>query len=144
MPDFFFKDEILTCEFIKTFPVGGSIEIQNPNDLVAIDGYKLNNVIRNISMLINHGIDVWIDDLTPSLFEGVLRLELPISGVKVDKCVINTLNDSEFNGFIDRCFSFVPSVIIEGIETNEQKIKSQKSNASYGQGWLWPQLIVPL
>ncbi|TNV11209.1 EAL domain-containing protein [Buttiauxella sp. B2] len=118
-----------------------TIELQDPESVAKLDGNEKNNLIENMMRLRMAGFAIWLDDLTPNIMPAIVGLGFEFNGIKVDKNIFwQQIEHPELLcSFIHCCHFLSDHVLVEGIETFNQRQLAIKCGADYLQGYYWPE-----
>lgn len=118
------------------------LEIQDPEMLLNYSRQELYAFEKEILRLREAKWKIWLDDVTSSIISLVENISLNVNGIKIDRQEIR--HPERINALISRAFSISPHVLVEGIETVDDKQHMMLTKATYGQGFLWPEKKVHL
>lgn len=123
------------------------IELQDPDSLNALDLLQIEALQRNLSALRRAGWRIWLDDIHQSLLDTALLFIEHFDGVKVSVKTFHSLllgPKDHYESFIELLHCHFPRILIEGIETDEQRREAKAIGVDLGQGYLWPEQRVAL
>lgn len=117
------------------------IEVQDPAEIVIAEDRIAEAVMRGVNTLRCYGWQVWLDDLTYSVWRVLSKAGMQFDGVKIDRKELACPQSLET--LVKQARKLVVSqennILIEGIETEDDLARARKSGASWGQGFLWPE-----
>ncbi|HBN6293896.1 TPA: EAL domain-containing protein [Vibrio parahaemolyticus] len=114
------------------------IELQNPNQLLALSASDLAKIRTEILLLQARGAEVWLDDISESL--STLAIYLGVDGVKLDKSFFWSVDD--LLSVQEKFQKENILVIVEGVETICHYNKVAKSDCILVQGFFWPDVHI--
>lgn len=116
-----------------------NIEIVDPARFLALSDAKRQDVLQRLQQLRRQGHGIWLDDIDEVTVQPFLSCRLPLTGIKIDKEAFWRLRAPPALGqLVTRCFQLADKVLIEGIETEKDRIRAQQAGAGLGQGYYWP------
>lgn len=135
------KDLIETIENLLTkYNVSGKyIEIEVTESVLVTD---MKDIIDKLNKLIKLGIQISLDDFTAGHSTAGLLPLLPLSIVKFDKSLLDSINQSEerakivYLNLISLIKDLNIKIVAEGIETLEEFEFLRSAGVEYGQGYL--------
>ena len=135
------KDLVETIENLLTkYEVSGKyIEIEVTESVLVTD---MKDIIDKLNKLIKLGIQISLDDFTAGHSTAGLLPLLPLSIVKFDKSLLDSINQSEerakivYLSLISLVRELNIKIVAEGIETIEEFEFIRDSGVDYGQGYL--------
>jgi EAL domain-containing protein (putative c-di-GMP-specific phosphodiesterase class I)/DNA-binding CsgD family transcriptional regulator len=118
------------------------IEIQDPHSLMMLSEKERSSLDANLKELQLRGFEVWVDDITVNLLPAVMELQGCVNGIKIDKHTFWQLANKPnmLKRLVDVCLILAPQVLIEGVETRNQRYLATQAGARYLQGYLWQEL----
>nr|WP_307775453.1 EAL domain-containing protein [uncultured Cetobacterium sp.] len=138
----FLRDDLIETieKLLKKYNVSGKyIEVEITESILVKD---IKNILLKLGSLINLSIQISLDDFTAGHSTAGLLPILPISIIKFDKSLLDSLDENEEKAKIvyENLASLVKNlnlkIVSEGIETQEQLEFLRKINIDYGQGYL--------
>jgi EAL domain-containing protein (putative c-di-GMP-specific phosphodiesterase class I) len=93
-----------------------------------------------LSQLRELGVQILMDDFGTGYSNLARMRTLPTDVVKVDKSLIQSLDDQNLafvRGIVALAHSLSKTVVVEGIETQEQLVQLREMGCAYGQGYLF-------
>ncbi|MGG5929948.1 EAL domain-containing protein [Salmonella enterica] len=89
------------------------------------------------------GLPVWLDDINEKMFATFSNENWRLSGVKFDKKTFwNLVSDPQkMRQAILIGYKIAADMLMEGIETSEQRSIAFYAGATMGQGYLWPAIL---
>ncbi len=123
-----------------------AIEIQDPVSLSGLSGKARHRLVSALMRLRETGWEIWMDDLTPSLVADVGSLGIMFDGVKTDWHEMRRRHrePQALYRLVQQAKYLGNKVLVEGIESEADLQHARASGASAGQGFLWPELKIPL
>ena len=102
------------------------------------------SVVNNLRQLQEQGtLFIWLDDIDETIIQPFLFCRLPLNGIKIDKNAFWRLRATPALKLVSLCFQLAGSVLIEGIETERDRIRALQAGADLGQGYYWPSWTWP-
>ncbi|WP_421356689.1 EAL domain-containing protein [Pseudocitrobacter faecalis] len=137
-------DRLLTSRTDLSRNIG--IEIQDPGALQGLSGSERHCLVVTLMVLREEGWKLWIDDLTPALLPEVGSLCVTFDGVKIDRGEIRRRHrePDALSHLVKLARGMGAQVVVEGVESQDDLIHAQQSGADIGQGFYWPETILPL
>lgn len=118
------------------------LEVQDPENLPHLSWDELTAFKKGVDVLRQAGWRIWLDDVTSTLIPLISRMPLQVNGIKIDR---NEIKDSgRIVALISKASVIYPQILVEGIETQQERQRILLTRAQYGQGFLWPERKVLL
>lgn len=119
------------------------IELQDPQNICGLSTSAALKLSQNLSLLRINSIPIWLDDISPELFNDIALFPFKFDGIKIDKYAFWDLNKSpcKLLDFINNCHALTTNVSVEGIESILHKKVAIRCGANFLQGFLWPEII---
>ncbi len=111
-------------------------------DFMDVMSFADRNVIKNITMLLDYGHDIWLDDYDGGEFNQLVEA-ISWSGIKLDKSFLwkYEMDSEKLRGVLSSTLLTGRKVIIEGVETYQQRVSCRQAGFILGQGFYWPEYI---
>jgi len=108
----------------------------------------LDRSVRTLHQLKELGVHLHVDDFGTGHSSLSYLHRFPVDSLKVDRSFVNNMTERPENlaivqTVVDLARSLNLSVIVEGIETEEQLALCQEMGCQYGQGWLFGKALEP-
>ncbi|HBC8150320.1 TPA: EAL domain-containing protein [Escherichia coli] len=118
------------------------IELQDPQNICSLSSSAALELSQNLSLLRINSIPIWLDDISPELFNDIALFSFKFDGIKIDKYAFWELNKSprKLLDFMDNCHAITKNVSVEGIESILHKKVAIRCGADFLQGFLWPEI----
>lgn len=120
------------------------IEIQDPSELVIVEDRVAYAAMNGVNTLRYYGWQVWLDDLTYSVWRVLSRTGMLFDGVKIDR--MEQAYTPSLEALVMQARKLLAhqehNILIEGIETEDDLARARNSGATWGQGGLWPETKV--
>ena len=127
---------------MKTAPL--NIEIVDLPLFLALSAAQKQSVVNKLRQLQERGHSIWLDDIDETIIQPFLFCRLPLNGIKIDKNAFWRLRATPaLRKLVSLCFQLAGSVLIEGIETERDRIWALQAGADLGQGYYWPSWTWP-
>ncbi|MEY8581598.1 EAL domain-containing protein [Enterobacter roggenkampii] len=119
------------------------IEIQDPENLPGLSSLQKCRLRQNLEGFLQAGAVIFFDDVTQRLMPLLVRMSLPLSGLKISRQEFQSLcrasrEELQLNIHSRTGFGTAFSSVAEGVETPEQSQQAKLAGFTHGQGWLWP------
>lgn len=120
------------------------IELQDPENITQLDSVGMSRLSINIRILQAAGLQVWIDDLQPSLLFVLNSCQINFDGIKIDKGAFWRLCSDipQLTRFLSHCQYYSDKLLIEGVENKAHYNIATYCNVPYVQGYYWPEFVV--
>lgn len=93
---------------------------------------------RIVEKFRNEGFKVSLDDFSNGYSTLTMLRDMPISGIKIDNAFLSSPRSEKLAvSIIDFCHSNGISVVIEGVETEDQHRQANRMEVDLGQGFLY-------
>ncbi|MDZ7320045.1 EAL domain-containing protein [Kosakonia sacchari] len=119
-----------------------AFELQDPKNLLNCSEKIKSEARENINRLINHGWSIILDDVTENMVNELLLVKLRFTGVKLDRSEVR--NNPQLGRLVQWTRRLGDFVLVEGIETDDNLKKAIKTRAELAQGFLWPEIDIPV
>lgn len=120
------------------------IEVQDPAELVIAEDRVADAVMNGVNTLRCYGWQVWLDDLTYSVWRVLSNTGMLFDGVKIDRMELAYTPSLE--ALVTQARKLLAyqenNILIEGIETEDDQVRARNSGAGWGQGFLWPEKMI--
>lgn len=116
------------------------IELQDPEELLSMDDCQKNTVKEQMQKLRTKGWSIWLDDLTPDIWGGIKNNGFWFDGVKTDW---REMTRRTLPNLVKQARQLGRKILVEGVETEKDLIRASASGAELGQGFLWPDKLIP-
>jgi len=108
----------------------------------------LDRSVRTLHQLKELGVHLHVDDFGTGHSSLSYLHRFPVDSLKIDRSFVNNMTERPENlaivqTVVDLARSLNLSVIVEGIETEEQLALCQEMGCQYGQGWLFGKALEP-
>lgn len=113
-----------------------ALEIQDVNNLIALNYDNLNILKNNLHRIRKLGYLIWLDDVKKEFMDHFFLGDICVDGIKIDKSELK-MEPWQLTRLVNSCRKVTGSIIIEGIETYDDLLKSTVCGADMGQGYLW-------
>ncbi|WP_299380986.1 EAL domain-containing protein, partial [uncultured Kiloniella sp.] len=124
---------------IENAGIGTSaIEIE-VTESISADEERAIDVLKQLQ---DKGFKTVLDDFGTGYSSLSYLQRLPITGLKVDRAFVKSLGedkstDTVFKSVIDIASAYALSVVVEGVETEKQRLTALELGAVIGQGYFW-------
>ncbi len=127
---------------VKSPPL--NIELVEPASFFSLSAGLRECVTQRLQLLTMQGHRLWLDDVDEALIRPFLSCQLPLCGIKIDKDAFWRLRaTSALAALVGLCSQVAGQVLIEGIETEQDRAYALQAGAGLGQGYLWPSWYWP-
>ena len=116
-----------------------NIELVEPASFFSLSDPARLRVSCALQQLTARGHRIWLDDIDEASGHAFLSCRLPLSGIKIDKIAFWRLRATPaLTQLVTLCSKIAANVLIEGIETERDRICALHAGARFGQGYYWP------
>ena len=131
---------------IERFGLQPSNIIMEITESIFIDNYEI--VRDNMTRLANAGVKFYLDDFGTGYSNLTNVVALPFSTIKIDRSLVLMMEESKrgvdlFMNLVNTFKGAGLSILVEGVETNNQNILVEKAGADYIQGFLYSRPLSP-
>lgn len=120
------------------------IEIQDPETLATLTPEERVSFVDNVEYLISVGWNIWIDDVNGWCFDDIVALNLSFRGFKIDYHTFHAARNYS-RSLCEMIFDLQKlsrMIVVEGIETGEDKELALKEGIRFGQGYFWKEKFI--
>ena len=113
---------------------------------IFIENFEL--VRKNMTELANAGVKFYLDDFGTGYSNLANVIGLPFSTIKMDRSLVLMMEESKkgkdlFSNLVSTFKDSELSILVEGVETNNQNYFVEKAGADYIQGFLYSRPLPP-
>lgn len=128
---------------LRSYSTNLTIELQDPGAFYTLSSAQQFRLYERIQQLETSGLPVWLDDIDEKMLATFSNENWRLSGVKFDKKTFWSLvsEPQKMRQAILIGYKIAADVLIEGIETSEQRSIAFYAGATMGQGYLWPAIL---
>lgn len=128
---------------LRSYSSNLTIELQDPGAFYTLRSGQQFRLYERIQRLETSGLPVWLDDIDEKMLATFSNENWRLSGVKFDKKTFWNLvsEPQKMRQAILIGYKIAADVLMEGIETSEQRSIAFYAGATMGQGYLWPAML---
>lgn len=128
---------------LRSYSSNLTIELQDPDAFYTLSSDQQFRLYERIQQLEASGLPIWLDDIDEKVFTTFSNENWRLSGVKFDKKTFWHLvsDPQKLRQAIFIGYKIATDVLMEGIETSEQRSIAFYAGVTMGQGYLWPAIL---